>query len=432
MLLWLALLLVYAVHRLLPMGEDGAATQTILAYFVQMSALFMSMDALPLLFGLLSVDLVQEGGGVALLNSCVAPLADADKLLLRLISPLVFLLLLAALLATQLAVRACINRSALQPQHRLARFYQLLLPAVPDSAARLPATVQSVSQVLHEPLLAREAQPLGADLFTSQCASGDSVRGAAVYHLQTLVRLVLFSYNAVTTVSLAVFRLRSVGPLGHRLLSYPSIDPFSPQYVPLAVLFAVVLVTLVLGGPVALLAYLVRCQRRGIIGPQAETRQQPDAQTQSVARPVLALSAPMSSIVAILLTRAYRPQYWWYPVLVLLRRLLLIAMLTFLSTGAYSYLTIVNNAFVTAHLLLWPYRHARDSALELLALIALSTQTGLLSAYPVLQERPSWINALLWLLFVIPVCGSPAAVGGFAMAAPSAQPLHRGWAGEAG
>ena len=252
-------------------------------------------------------------------------------MLMRLLSPAVFMGLLAALVALQLVVRWGINRrmegrrvggdedggehggedvggvggsvARVDHQHldRMVKTYRLLLPAVPAvvkrdvravqepaeagsspsaSVAWAPATPRRKSapffpsqKDLQQPLMLSSTSP-GEDVDGAASdppppppPTGDSVRGVLVFHLRTLVRLCLFSYNAVTLVSLACFHTRDVREFGARLWQYPTIGTGDPSYAALAVLFTVVLVCVVLGGPVALMAYLVRCRRLDIIGP---------------------------------------------------------------------------------------------------------------------------------------------------------------------
>ena len=437
-LLLAAFLFVYVLHRM-SHGAGGSATQPILAYFVQMSLLFLASDSLPLLLSLVNIDLVGDGTGTGrntALRTCVVPLTDEQKMVGRLLSPAVFMLLLAALLGLQLLVRWAINKRMQTRSHdahgadgsrdsRIVKAYRWLLPAVPatteqtqdvhkvEQSALTPSLQQYVppahrrsfsllqsSGELHQPLMpsmaaasdgAEEAVDAAAVV---RSATGDSFRGVLLSHLRTLIKLCLFSYNAVTLVSLACFHTRDVREFGHRLWQYPTIDTSTASYAALAVLFIVMLVCVVLGGPLALLAYLVHCQRRGIIGPQRDSSIRTAADLSS--------SASTSQTVALLLTASYAPSYWWYPVFVLLRRLSLILLLTFVSRGVYSWLTVLNNAFLTIHLLVWPYRHSRDSVLELLTLGALTTQTGILSAYSTQLARPAWVRSLLWLLFAGP------------------------------
>jgi len=76
---------------------------------------------------------------------------------------------------------------------------------------------------------------------------------------------------------------------------------------------------------------------------------------------------------------SFRPSCAFYSVVILLRRFVLIALLTFITQSLYVWLTLANNAFLVLHMLLWPYRHAADSWLELLTLSAPSFQTTLLA-----------------------------------------------------
>ena len=438
-LLLFAALLTYVLHRLFN-DATGSATMPILAYFVQMSTLFLAQDALPMLLSLASVDLVAEGGaggapgggGGDLLRTCIVPLDDIGKMLTRLLSPAVFCALLAALLGLQFALRAAINtglgqRSPAQSQDSaVVKAYRLLLPAVADSqllehsspAAGLHSPSDGViwsgvlslqakrtspsgklRQELSEPLVMRssqaveeeaEAEPAPALPASTACVTGDSVRGILIFYLRTLVRLALYSYNTVTLVSLAAFRTIDVGDFGSRLQQYPSVNTAEAEYRAMSVLFIFMLVVVVAGSPIALSLYLTHCYRQGFVG-RSEDNAGPAGR-----------GPRASDSIALVLTASFQPRFWWYPVVILLRRLVLIVVLTFVQRGVYSWLTILNYLFLTLHLLLWPYAHARDSALELLTALALTTQTGVISAYSTPESRPSWVGGLLWLLFVLP------------------------------
>ena len=286
-LLLAAFLLTYVLHRLFN-DASGRATLPILTYFVQMSTLFLGQDALPALLGLASLDLVAEGGaggGSDALRSCMVPLSDGGKMLVRLFSPAVFCALLLALLGLQLAVRQAVNSSQwMQRQAWLVSAYRLLLPAVSEAGvaaqpSSAPAGIvwsgQTASEAkrssarqlpkaeLSEPLIQQDeadSEPAAASLPSAATSlSGDSVPGILAYYRRTLLRLALYSYNTVTLVSLAAFRTVDVGEYGSRVRQYPAVSIYSAEYRSMATLFVFMLVVVVAGGPIAMSAYLTRC-----------------------------------------------------------------------------------------------------------------------------------------------------------------------------
>jgi hypothetical protein len=83
------------------------------------------------------------------------------------------------------------------------------------------------------------------------------------------------------------------------------------------------------------------------------------------------------------LTAMYRPTCWWMPSFILLRRLLLILVLTVVrSSAVWIWMTFLNYLFLALHQLVAPYERSRDNTLETLTLLSLSVQTTLLSAWP--------------------------------------------------
>jgi hypothetical protein len=287
-------------------------------------------------------------------------------------------------------------------QRWLVSAYRLLLPAVsnagmasspsppraeqPQPAGAAVWSGQTASQEeaakaeLSEPLIQQdEPEPAAVSLPSAAAASivtGDSVRGILAYYRRFLRRLALYSYNTVTLVSLAAFRTVDVGEYGSRVRQSPTVSTTSGKYKAMATLFVFMLVVVVAGGPIATTAYLTRCYVKGTVGRGEQKAA--DGEADSAA----ASGAQPSSSIVLVLTSSFKPRYWWYPTVILLRRLLLLLMLTFIQTGLYSWLTVANNAFLTLHLLLWPYVRAADPALELLTAIALATQCTVLSAYP--------------------------------------------------
>jgi len=145
----------------------------------------------------------------------------------------------------------------------------------------------------------------------------------------------------------------------------------------------------VLGAPVALLVYLACMRRTGQIG-------------ESVAEPFDSATATPTSLPATMLTAMFKPRFWFMSVVVIVRRLLLILVLTFVVQSVYTWLTMLNGAILFLHALTWPYQTESDNWMESMALAALATQTTMLTAYPSLQSRPPQVSSVLWCLLWIP------------------------------
>jgi hypothetical protein len=410
LLLLLAILLLYAMHRL-TRDESGSSTLSILMYFVQMSMLCLGDGLLPYWLSVANLNLDSS----QISSQCVVPMSAYGKIAARSLSPVIAAVMVLLLLALQLTARSALNLAWMRHRRsagrdRLIWLYRALLPAIaseggqsqlstPSDPLKRPLLEMSMSEpiaaeppvVLHPAEGKEDSQQSAASAASKPAATlqdgrlyttGDSVSGVCRYYKHTLLLVLLFSYNAMTTVSLACLHSRAVGGFGQRLWQYPSIDMAQPQYAALTAIMVVVLVVAVAGCPVALALYLAWLRHRALIGLEAQHEQS----------------------VSLLLCKSYKPQFFYYTVCILLRRLALIVVITFASRGtAYSWLTILNNLFLALHILARPFKHSRDNAYETLTLLALSVQTGLLSGYPNLQQRPDVITAFLLLLLAVPV-----------------------------
>ena len=440
-LVTLALVLVWLLHRLCS-SADSSATASIVAYSVQMSLLFQSTQRLPSLLQLLEVDLLSNTRG------CVVPLSGQGKLLARLLSPLLFVLLLAALLGVQLCMRWGMDRRT--DDSVLRRVYTVLFVVRPAddkqraagtderAAPGVAATSTARAGPLTERLLPdceREADgaaederkhhdgdtavgagtEAGSDAGASMTSTVTSVATASIntspvqghhrgtesrrtillaYH-RTLLRLLLYSYNAVSTACLAFLDARAVGEYGHRLKQYPSIDTATAQYRALRPLIVALLVWPVLSGPVLLLAYLTWQQRGQLLGGGGgKQRAETEAESETMAR-----SPVRASITATLLTSSLRPSCWPMGAVVVTRRLVLILVLTFAEQGVWVWASMVNMLVLSLHLLTWPYVQWRDNVLEAVGLLCLSMQTMLLAS----PSEGRLLGVALWLLLGAPV-----------------------------
>ena len=375
-LLLLGLLCIALLHRA-SQDASGSAALPIVVYFAQLTSLFLSASDGAFWLSILNVDL--QGG---LSSACVfGPMSAYDKITARLLSPLAAVGLLGLLLAAQLALRqAGYGHSARASRCGLACrcLYRALFPSAPAAA---PACQEAcVSLEGQRPLLDAEDREQLADDSGEQAAAGpvpaaalaspapvtmrgpapsDSLPGVLLCYRRTLLRLCFFSYNTVCSVCLACLYARQVGPGERRLWLYPAIRLDSAEYGLLRAAVVLVLVLAVVGGPLALLLYLTRRRLRGELGrSEAE-----DAQC--------AVSV---------LTSCYQPCYWYWCVVVLLRRFVLVLMFTLLESGSFQWLSAANVGFLVLHVKCLPHRLQRDAGLELLTLSALTAQTLLLSA----------------------------------------------------
>ena len=104
---------------------------------------------------------------------------------------------------------------------------------------------------------AQQALPSEQSVLPSNNSSVSSILST---YRRTWIRLSLFSYNVVTTVTVAYFNRRSVGEGQSRLRLYPTIDPASSQYTTLMPLMAILLMSVVSCVPLLMLYLWV--QRR--------------------------------------------------------------------------------------------------------------------------------------------------------------------------
>jgi hypothetical protein len=418
----LGLVLLLALH-VLP-GYGGASSLSIAVYFVQMSALFLSSESLAFVMGLANLSVVGDGQGegAAQVGVCVVPLQDAGKVWARLTMPLLCVAALALLLAVNALARYLVVRGVGGGATRL--LYRLMMPRCQHTTGdageegRDTSTAELQQQPpQHSPAghtqddlkdaAARWTEPLLSSSDASHAAMATSTLDAATsatgcevtsvvsppYPVQSLVsllesygrtfvRLLLFSYNGLAAVSLALLHLRRVGDSGgSRVWRYPTIDTQSTDYTHLlpAIVFTLMLVSI---SPLALAAGLAyKHRRRAADGTSSPI--QPESPLQ-------------------VLTQSYRPELYFYTAVILARRLVLIVVLTFVSNATYVWLTMVNMAALLLHNSAWPYRDEVDNWMEAITLTALTLQTTVLAAYPEVRQRPAGATGVLWTLFAVP------------------------------
>ena len=417
--LLLAVLLVYAVHRL-PHDWTGSATLSIVAYFVQLSAMYKASDLLPQLFALVNFQLLggytassqpstaadADDGGSAL-AMCVMPLDDVDHIRLSFLSPVLAFSLLGAVAVVQVAVRAaiicwsggdddsdsgnvggssshCCSRSAAW------RVYEwLFVPAQPRTH---PSSAEQGAVSGPQSLIEERSEPLMADSQHSQsqqqqersAVKPPAARFVWRSYQRSMVRLVLLSYSGLSLVALSCLHWQAVSEYGYRLTDYTTVAHGSSEWSTL--LPGVVLVLIVVCcAPVALLLFLWHQHRGGHIADAKRKLQELGADASELA---------VREQLVLQLTAMYRTQHWWMPAYVLVRRLLAAVLLvTVRQSSVWVWLTVTSFIQLVIHLRLQPYERAVDNEFESLTLLSLSLQTALLAAYP--PPIPSSVSGAL-------------------------------------
>ena len=179
-----------------------------------------------------------------------------------------------------------------------------------------------------------------------------------------------------------------MGEFGYRLFSYPTLRPDSDSYRLLLPLMIVVLALVVCAVPLLLTLYLLVEHRKGHV-------EAVKGHYHSGAFAVAVQAEPGRQQLLLQLTAMYRASCWWMPPFVLARRLVLVTLLTFVrSSSVWSWLTLLNSAFLALHIMVQPYERRRDNSLETLTLLSLMIQTTVLNVYP-----PPYTSAALLAVF---------------------------------
>ena len=279
-----------------------------------------------------------------------------------------------------------------------------ILPSLPtsllsDSLVDGPAPVSDSASTLDGLSASLVAKPT--------VVSHDRLSSILLWDQRTTVRLLMLSYIPVSVVALSYFNPVSVGAYGERLVDWPTISTASPQYARLILVMALVIAVAVCGLPIGMFAMLAREHRRG-----TPKRMQEDVQVLHATGQHHALSLPTSDSALVgddtpLLTRMrlalvmqlcvmYRPQYWWYPVFLLVRRLIVVPLLVFIDDASvWIWLTLANTLLLTVHILAQPYSKPVCNAMETLTLLALVMQTTLLCRWPP-PFMTHWLLSVPW------------------------------------
>ena len=433
--LFLFLLLIYAIHRL-PHDWSGAATMTCIGYFMQQSALFLSFGSTFQLFSLVNFDLIGDstrpiGGQEATagqqlhhLTWCVVPMGgDAQRLVGSLVSLPIAFLLLCCIAGMQGVARVALSQWDVGSTPRTIYAFVFLSapsprPTITAAPVDLPHELSMQGMVM-EPLHYTDedeaegegqgegdsdddsAEPSPSALCLIKEALVTRFRRVVLVpswlaYQRTCVRLVLLSYTGLALLTIRFFHSRTVGGYGARPVDYPGLSTESSEYL---LLFPVMTCCLVLVCllPVLLAVYLLRKHRQGTI---AELRSRPD----------LAVAAASGREAALILQLCcmFKGSYWWMAPFISVRRLLLVALFVFTpSTATWVWLTFANSLLLAIHLQLRPYERPQDNTLESVGLLSLCIQTTLLCAWP----RPYGNDAVLAALNTL-VLGPPLLVGG--------------------
>ena len=229
-----------------------------------------------------------------------------------------------------------------------------------------------------------------------------SVRASA--YLRTLVRLCVYGYTSVATVVLSYFHCHTVGLLGSFLYDYPAISCQDAQYRASLPFFVLALIVLVLLPPAGL-AIVLYSQRERIArrmggtaapcssgssdaAPTSLFRPGPGPSPQSIHASGSSsggLGTSMRMVVECLdvVYGCYRPGWAWYAVVILMRRLLLVAIFVFVPAGvSLAWLGCACGAVLALHAACWPYRRPRDNLVELCTLAVLCLQCAVLASRP--------------------------------------------------
>ena len=408
----LALFLVYLIHRL-PHDFSGSATLLIGSNFLQLSSLFLASESVPQIISLVNVNLLGDhssrgqqadggsAGGAGYVGYCVVPLTDEGRIAMQLLSPLVACGLLGAVWLLQLLLRAAMLRGSPSPR-RVALYRWLCVPRQPllgpaglDGAPndfQGSTGSQSLLSSAQEAQAAGDEKECGVMSTSHPPSSGEPVPSHCLRlaYQRSAVRLLQLSYVSLTVLTLSFFQLTSVGEYGHRLSDFPALSPDSSAYQQLLPVICLLLALLVCGLPVLLAAWLLFEHRAGgIAAVKAHQQQRAAGERHLVPVPLSARSA-----LLLQLTAMFRPGCWWMASFALVRRLVLILLLTVIrSEAVWGWLTLCNYLSLTVHMLLQPYERARDNSLETLCFLSITVQTTLLSIYPPPYMSPALIAA---------------------------------------
>ena len=394
-LLLVLLLLVYALHRV-PHDFTGSATWMIGTYFLQESTLFFAGSWMPLVPGLVQLQLFKDpesywnaaverssdSSSLWYAAVCVVPLSDYGKVAVQLLSPLMAVAALGVVWAVHSTSGWLLQRYFSDAgRTRLHRAFEWLFQF--DPTASHPRRFASAG------LLSEEDGPRKEVEVPS--SSSSSPGGSSFLYQRTLLRLAFICYAGVTLTCLRFFRLQAVGDFGSRVADFPQIAPAAAQYRALLPLVVLVLVLFVGGLPCALCAVMWRANRRGAI----EHLHSGGAASSEVVSPT------RQDVLLQQLVCMFQPRCWWYaPVLVGRRLLLALVLVLVVDPSVWAWLTLCNSAILALHAFTLPYRRRFDNHAELLCLSTLTLQTTLLSAYPPPITSAPLLAVLLALLLL--------------------------------
>ena len=418
LLLLVALLLTYALHRL-PHDWTGRARLSIVSNFVQLAVLFLAKESWPKVASLIHATLLlpdfsaargedmetmgldrRDDGGDDSSPFCIMPLTDGQRILTTLLSPLLGFVLLGVLILMQYASHFALSRG--QPHAVSLRLYALLcIPSKPSKGEDEEEEEggESAGAVADASVAAVSLPPV-----------------SLLPYQRSAVRLLLLSYTGMTLLSLSFFHWQKVGEYGERLYDYPALWPQAVEYLALRPLMLIVIITVVAGLPIALTAFLAFHHRMGHLAQLPLRHDEPkppgmDSGEEATPPPPTGLpsQSPAAAPVAgplpphrvrleellIQLTAMYRPSCWWMPPFVLARKLLIAATFT-LVTGrqVWAWLTLLLTLALAFHQHSQPYTRARDNAFEASTHLALIFITATLSLYP-----PPYMTAALLSTF---------------------------------
>eukprot|EP00041_Stephanoeca_diplocostata_P020213 m.448050 g.448050 ORF g.448050 m.448050 type:complete len:365 (+) comp21505_c1_seq6:5836-6930(+) len=171
-------------------------------------------------------------------------------------------------------------------------------------------------------------------------------------YLRALQYIALFSYESLTEEAMQIVNRIKVGSCGHVLAAYPAIRSDNPAYTPLLAI-AIVLLVYAAAFPIGLWWFL-----RHYCGCGGGTKKATDSK--------LILQAKYG-----VLFDHFKPEFWWWEVQVLFRRMVLLAVYVAkysdVHERAYD-VYVVSFVILMFHVMSQPYKQAKDNLVETISL----------------------------------------------------------------
>ena len=417
----LLFLFLYILHRL---PASASARLDLAMYYLQMSLLFNMHGSLPLWLSVINLQLLGDFHSVAGPSSsswsdsalCLAPLSGWDKVALQLLMPLYLLCnLLLLLVLDKGCQRILIDARRTRGSATLHDFVfprpelePILSPRPRDLSS---ASSESMGSSLEdcgaeEKSGLQSAATVSASAFVAHSYI-PQLRLALLPYRRSVLRLALYSYTPVATTALFFFHCQQLpAGYGSRMYYHPSIDCTSSTYGRFRPAMIAVLILLVLG-PCLTAACLMLQRRQRRFPLQSNPASLLESQSLAAAR--LRNSAMYQVMCA-----AYRDECWYWSVLLVLQRGLLVCVYVFVpSPVSFVVLSLMNVSVLTINALSWPYARLQDNQLCCTLHFVLLMQTMILSLYPPsIASTTAFLVLSFALLLVISMLSlAPSAAG---------------------